>query len=153
MLAKVLFCVKIIKIIMKDRKGRSFITIIVGIALLVLILRIAIEQMIKLNISQNESNAQSALKLISTALENYAKDNQGVYPTSLLVLSQKNPPYLDKNYLRQSPIKGYNYSCSRLEPTGYSCAAIPVKCNLTGKKIYSITTGGSFLSEECKAKE
>lgn len=123
------------------------------IATLALVLRFTIDRIIKFNIPQNESNAQGTLKLISAALENYAKDNHGSYPTSPSVLIKSKPPYLDKDYITQSPSKGYNLGCSRLEPSGYSCYANPIRCNLTGTMAYTITTGGLFVSEECKAKE
>lgn len=123
------------------------------IAISSLTLRIAIEQIIRINIAQNESNAQTTLKLISAALENYAKDHLGAYPDKSSLLNQDNPRYLDKDYLAESPAKGYDYSCSRLESSGYSCAANPVKCNLTGKMTYTVTTGGLIVSEECIKKE
>jgi len=125
----------------------------VTIAVATLVLRIAIERIIKINIVQNESNAQSTLKLISTALENYAKDHQGVFPSNFSDLTQKNPHYLGTDYIAESPVKGYNYNCSRLEPSGYSCSAMPVGCKLSGKIIYTVTTGGVFVSEECTKKE
>lgn len=138
---------------MKDTRARSFVTIMVVIAISSLLLRIAIEQIIKINISQNESNASSTLKLISTALENYAKDHLGVYPSELSALTQTSPPYLDKDYIASSTIKGYNYSCSRLEPSGYSCSANPTRCGLTGNMIYTISSGGLLISEVCSRKE
>lgn len=123
---------------------------------LTLFFRILIERLIKLNIAQNESNAQSSLKLISTALENYAKAKQGVFPVTLVALAETKPPYLDKSYITLisvPAVKGYSYSCSRLEASGYNCSAVPVKCNLTGRNIYTISTGGSFISEECNKKD
>lgn len=123
------------------------------IAVSSLILRFGIERIIKLNITQNESNAQSTLRLISVALENYAKDHLDTYPNSLSILTQNNPPYLDKDYVTQSPVRGYNYICLRLEASGYTCSAITIKCNLTGKKNYIVTTGGLLASEDCIKKE
>lgn len=123
------------------------------IAVVGLLLKIAIEQIIKVNIEQNESNAQATLKLISTALENYAKDNKGIFPARIPVLTQPTPPYLDKDYTLESPIKGYNYNCARLEPSGYSCYAAPTRCRLTGNMAYTITSGGLLVSEECNKKE
>ena len=128
-------------------------TIMIIIAFLALLLRFAIDRIIKFNIVQNESNAQSMLKLISVALENFAKDNQGIYPTNLSVLTKSKPAYLDKDYILQSPSKGYNFGCLRLEPSGYSCSASPVRCKLNGTRVYTITTGGLFVSEECERKE
>ncbi len=120
------------------------------IAILALLLRFAIDRIIKSNITQNESNAQVTLKFISTALENFALDNHGIYPASPSILTKSKPPYLDKDYITLSPSKGYNFGCSRLEPSGYSCYAAPVRCRLTGIILYSVTTGGLLVSEECE---
>jgi len=138
---------------MKDVIARSFVIIMVIIAITALFSRIAIERIIKINITQDESNAELTLKSIATAIENYARDHLGVFPTSLSVLTQNQPSYLDKSYITQTCLKGYNYSCPRLESSGYSCAAVPLKCKLTGKKIYTITTGGLLVSEECSGNE
>jgi hypothetical protein len=123
------------------------------IAVSALLLRIFVEQIIKISIEQNESIAQTTLKLISTALENYAKANKGVFPVTLSVLTNSESRYLDKDYITQSPLKGYSYRCSKIEPSGYNCSAVPVKCNLTGKMSYSVSTGGLFVSEDCSKKE
>lgn len=137
----------------RNKRGKKFVTLMLVIAVCALLLRVAVEKIIKVSISQNEAAASSTIKLIATALENYAKDKQGVFPTDLSVLTKTTPPYLDKNYLSHSSIKGYYYSCPRLEPTGYSCLATPKRCNLTGKAVYTITTGALFVSEECSKKE
>ncbi len=137
---------------MKNIRGRSLVTVMVIVAVCALSLRIIIAQAIRLNISQNESSAQAAIKLISAALENYAKDKQA-FPESFLALIETDPPYLDIDYVTQSPIRGYNYNCLRLEPSGYSCSAVPVKCNLSGKNIYTVTTAGALASEDCNKNE
>lgn len=118
-----------------------------------LLLRLTVEQLIKFNIEQNESNAQSTLKLISTALENYAKDNHAVFPQDLSILTKPESRYLDRDYIAYSPSKGYNYSCARLEQSGYSCYAAPLKCGLSGKMTYTVSTSGLFVSEKCGKKE
>jgi type II secretory pathway pseudopilin PulG len=124
--------------------------IMMVITSLSLILRFGIKKLLEINIAQNESNAQVQLKLISAALENYAKDNNGVYPSSLSNLLKAHPPYLKKDYTVQTSfIRGYDYSCPRLMPTGYTCYATPLKCRLTGKLAYTITTDGILLSEDC----
>ena len=137
----------------RTQQAKSLVTIMLVIAITSLVLSIAIEKIIKLNIAQNEANASATLKLIVTALENYAKVNQGVFPKSLSLLSETNPPYLNKDYLQQSPIKGYIYVCSRLDPAGYSCSAAPAKCGLSGRNTYTITTGGALIAEDCNKKE
>jgi competence protein ComGC len=138
---------------MKNNQAASFVMIMIIVGLTSLLLSIAIKQIIKIQISDNESNAAGTLKLISTAMENYADAHQGAYPKAISALTQTNPAYIDKNYISLSPIKGYNYSCSRLEPAGYSCSASPAKCSQTGKTTYTITTGGALASQECSVKE
>lgn len=125
----------------------------VAIAIFVLLLRIAIDQIIKINIAHNQATATETLKLISLALENYAKDNQGAFPLNLSQLTQTTPQYLDKDYISDSPIKGYIYGCSRMEATGYSCSALPVKCGLSAEMNYYISSNGSFISEKCEKRE
>jgi len=137
----------------KNRFGKSFITIMIVIAACALILRLVIKEIIKTNINQNESNAFTTLKLISAALENYAKDNLGLYPAAISSLAKTSPAYLDKDYISESPLKGYNFICSRLEPSGYDCSATPLKCNFNGQRTYTVITGGSFISEACNKKE
>ena len=65
---------------MKNKNGHSFVVIMIIIAVVALFLRITIQQIINLNIIRNESSAQSTIKSISTALENYAKNNKNAYP-------------------------------------------------------------------------
>lgn len=137
----------------ENKRAKSFVAIMIFIGFTALLLRFGIEKIIKINIAQNEAIASLTLKLISAALENYANDHAEVYPVSLSGLTQTKPPYLDKDYVLNSPLRGYIYSCSRLEPSGYSCSAIPVKCNLAGRLIYTVITGGSLISEECSKKE
>ena len=138
---------------MMNKRAKSFVTIMIVTAITALVLRVVIKQIIKVTITQNESDASATIKLISASLENYAKDNRGVYPAKLSVLAENKPAYLDKDYIKISPLRGYNYDCSRLDSSGYSCSASPVSCGLTGKMIYTVITGGSLISEECSKKE
>jgi type II secretory pathway pseudopilin PulG len=142
---------------MNNTRAKSFVTIMIVIALVAFVLRLALSSIIKITIVQNESQAQSALKLITAALENYAQDNQGAYPAQFRQLTQTKSgnlaPYLDADYLSASGIKGYNFSCPRLEASGYSCSAQPILCKFTGSKTYTITTGSPLIEEECDKKE
>jgi len=138
--------------IKENNKGKNTVTWILIIAFCSLILRSVILQIIQSNIAQNESYASVTLKSIATALENFAKNNHGVFPGALNELTESEPAYLNKNYLVNS-IKGYNFNCSRLDPAGYSCSATPIKCNISGRMNFTITTGGIIVSEECFKKE
>jgi len=135
------------------RSGRSFVTIMIVIAVSALLVKTTVEQIIRFSISQNEADALATLKLVSAALENYAKDHLGAYPSSLQPLTETSPAYLDRDYVKESPVKGYIYTCARMESGSYSCSAVPEKCKLTGEKIYTVSTGGALLSEECVKKD
>jgi type II secretory pathway pseudopilin PulG len=131
-----------------NKKARSFLVIILIIAFTSLFLRFFVLWVINITIAQNQSAAEETLKLIATAIENYSKDHAGAYPSHIEALIQNNPAYIDSEYIKDSS-KGYIYSWPRIEESGYSCTAVPKSCILTGKKIYKITTGGVFVSEDC----
>ena len=138
---------------MINNKGKSFVTIMIVIAICAVVFRIVIDRVIKISIAQNESIAEGTLKLISAALENFARDNNGIYPSNFATLTKPVPPYLNRNYISLSSLRGYVYSCPRLESAGYSCFAIPSICKLTGENVFNVTTGGAITSEECNKKE
>ncbi len=135
-----------------NKKARSFVTIMIVVALSALLLRAVIHKFIIYNIERNQSLALVNLKLFYTALENYAKDNKGVYPDDINQLTKGSPVYLEKDYLSVSSVRGYEYDCQRLNATGYNCSATPVNCNLTGNKVYSMSTGGLIIAEDCDKK-
>ncbi|MBU0548487.1 MAG: hypothetical protein KJ710_02865 [Candidatus Omnitrophica bacterium] len=137
---------------MTNSKARSFVMIMIALGLSALLLRMAVQKFIIYNIERNQSFAQVNLKLFYTALENYAKDNKGAYPENINQLTKGNPVYLDRDYLGVSSVRGYEYDCQRFDSTGYNCTAEPVNCNLTGKKTYTMTTGGLIISEDCDKK-
>lgn len=121
------------------------------VAILALLLRLAIHKIIIYNIQQNQLSAQVNLKLLSTALENYARDNKNQYPENIEVLTKKKPVYLERNYLAVPSVRGYEYDC-RLEPGGYNCSAAPVDCRFSGKVVYTVSTGGLIIAESCDKK-
>jgi hypothetical protein len=135
-----------------NNEARSFVTIMIIVALSALLLRTAIEKLIVYNVGQNQLLAKGNLKLLSTALENYAKDNMGAYPVNIELLTNNIPPYLEKNYLAVSMVRGYEYDCEHLDSTGYNCSATPVNCQLTGELTYVVSTGGLIIAERCDKK-
>jgi len=137
---------------MLNLKARSFVTVMIVIAIVTLLLRLVIHKIIVYNMEQSQSLAQINLKLLSTALENYAKDNKNVYPDNIALLINNKPAYLEKDYLAVSSVRGYQYDCLRLDPTGYSCSATPLNCKFNGKMIYTVSTGGLIISESCDKK-
>ena len=133
-------------------KARSFVSIMIVVAFSALLLRLVIHKIIIYNIQQNQYLAQSNLKLFSTALENYAKDNHGAYPSNMEQLTEGKPVYLERDYLAVSAIRGYEYDCQRLDTVGYNCSASPVNCKLTGRVVYTVSTGGLIIAESCDKK-
>lgn len=142
-----------IKYKLESKKGKNFVLMMVAIALFALFLRAAIKEAVTWGIAQNESSAQATLKLISTALENFAHAHLNSYPTEISSLAKTSPPYLDKAYLTPFTARGYNFSCSRLETGGYSCSAVPTKCEFSGRIIYTISTGGVLVTEKCEKRD
>jgi hypothetical protein len=137
---------------MFDQRARSFVTIMIVIAMSALLLRLAIHKIIIYNIEQNQVLAQINLKLLSTALENYAKDNKNQYPENIDALTKRQPVYLERNYLAVPSVRGYEYDCQRLDPGGYNCSATPLDCKFSGRMVYSVSTGGLVITESCDKK-
>lgn len=133
--------------------AKSFITMMIVISISAVLLRFGLEYLIKFSVKQNESNALSTLKLVSAAIEKYAKDHKGIFPDNITKLLDAEPYYLDKDYTGQSLLKGYNFSCNRLEEPGYSCYARPIICRISGNTVYSVSTGGVIKTENCYKKE
>lgn len=137
---------------MFNRRAKSFVMIMVVLALSAVLLRLAVHRVIVYRIQQNQLLAQVNLKLFSTAMENYAKDNKNVYPVSIDLLTEHDPVYLERDYLAATSIRGYEYDCQRLDTSGYSCTASPVNCKLSGKMLYTVSTGGLIMAENCDKK-
>ncbi|MCX5699895.1 MAG: hypothetical protein NTX01_09435 [Candidatus Omnitrophica bacterium] len=134
---------------MFNRRAKSFVTIMVVVAISALLLRLGLHRIIIYRIQQNQLLAQVNLKLFSTAMENYAKDNKNTYPANVDLLTKANPVYLEKDYLAAPAVGGYEYDCQRLDAAGYSCTASPVNCQFSGKMVYAVSTGGLIMAENC----
>ena len=129
--------------------GFTLVGVILTVSIITLLATIVIPQFLRRAMIDNETSARATLKSISTALEAYAAQSEQGYVSDISVLTTTNPSYLTKNYVADSPILGYNYTCDLLEFTGYSCSATPQHCGQTGSKIYTITTGGVFIERDC----
>lgn len=134
---------------MFNSRAKSFVTIMVVVALSALLLRLGLHRIIIYRIQQNQLLAQVNLKLFSTAMENYAKDNKNTYPVSVDLLTKNKPVYLERDYLAAPSVRGYEYDCQRLDAAGYNCTASPVNCKLTGKMVYAVSTGGLIMAQSC----
>jgi len=141
------------------RKGFTLVEIMIVVAIIALLAAIAIPNLLRARVTANEAAAQATLRAISTAFETYAVANNGTYPDSVTEdLYNVTPKYLNKDYIADSPVQGYNYACTAegggaLDGTGYSCTATPATCGTTGTKTYTITTGGILSEADCAAGE
>ena len=124
----------------------------VAVAISAGLLRLGLHRIIIYRIQQNQLLAQVNLKLFSTALENYATDNKNVYPANVDSLTKASPVYLERDYLEATSIHGYEYDCQRLDASGYNCTASPVNCQLSGKMVYAVSTGGLIMAQSCDNK-
>jgi len=133
--------------ICKD-KGFTLVEIMIVVAIVALLASLAIPGLLRARISGNETYAQASLKTISNACETYAAANNGQYPIAIADLIAATPPYLNEDYT-DATRKGYDFACSVMAITGYSCTATPSACNQTGTKTFTISTGGIFNSMNC----
>ncbi|MFH1678502.1 MAG: hypothetical protein ABH914_02655 [Candidatus Omnitrophota bacterium] len=130
--------------------GFAFAGLMITASIVTLLAVIAIPRLINSRITDNESSARATLKIISAALEAYAADSKQGYPMDISALITSNPPYLNRNYVSDSIVQGYDYTCETLDINGYCCSAKPQSCGQTGSKIYKITTGGLFTERDCR---
>ena len=126
---------------MMIKKGFTLIELMIIVAIIVALTAIAIPNVLKARISANDVMAQSTLKSVSTALENFLVIN-GNYPSASAELTATIPPYLNQDYFL-GVHSGFTY-LSDLTPYTYMVTAEPVQLGRTGTTIYMISTGGVF---------
>ncbi len=133
---------------LNKNSGFTLVEIMIVVAIIALLSIMAIPHLVRSRVNANEATAQATLKVIATASESYLTGNP-TYPTSWDNIVAAAPPYISENYELVSPRSGYNYNCTFAGAGGYSCTAIPVTCNQTGTKSYTITTGAVLTQAEC----
>ncbi len=139
------------------KRGFTLIEIMIVVAIIALLAAIAIPQVLRARLVQNEAAAQVTLRTVATAFENYAVANKGQYPTDInSQLVGVTPKYLDKNYFNEynvnKPYQGYFYAIVNISGAGYNVVARPQVCSAggtpgTGSKSYTITTGGVLSTD------
>ncbi len=122
-------------------QGFTLVEIMIVVAIIALLAAIAIPNLLRARMSSNDALAKATLRAMSTAAESYGTGNNGNYPTLMTSLTGATPPYLNKDYVADSPIAGYNYTAD-LANTGYTITATPVAVGSTGSTVETITTGG-----------
>lgn len=126
---------------MKRRvKGFTLVELTVVVGLITVLAGVSIPNVLRGRIAANEASAQSALKTISVALENYLIANQ-TYPVDTDLLLSDSPPYLNTDFFNGTIHNGYSFTASTLTLDAYSITAAPLTSN-NGSVSYTITTGG-----------
>jgi Tfp pilus assembly protein PilE len=120
---------------------------IILIPIIAIAVAIFIPGFVRGHLRANESSAQTALKTISVAYENFYVD-KGAYPASVDDLANADIPYIDEDYASGS-YRGYNISCRIIGSEGYTCTAAPVNCGVSGSRVFVIDDTGTLYDEEC----
>jgi len=134
---------------MTRKSAFTLIEVLIAAMILSILLAIAIPNILRSRLSSNEAIAKATLRAISTACENYATANNGIYPTQESDLLEEQPPYLNRAYSGKT-IQGYTYTLN-LTKEGYSITGSASKCGISGTKDYTIVTGGLLTETDCSS--
>lgn len=118
--------------------------------ILILLAAIAIPNLLIARRTANEAAAKATVAVISTAMENYAAANNSQYPSDELSLKYAKPSYIDTIY-NGKMVQGYVYSVDS-NSSGYKITAIPITCNSTGIKNFTMATKARGSVSDCNAK-
>lgn len=131
-----------------DRKFKAFtlVEIMIVVAIIVILTSLAVPGLMVSRVTANEGAAKTTLKAIATACESYYACNFE-YPSDMSDLTEANPSYINEDYTAGER-QGYNFTCD-FTPSGYSCNATPVSCNVSGSEVFTITTGALVENTGC----
>lgn len=132
-----------------QKRAFTLVEVMLVVTIIAALVAIAIPQLLRMRINANDAAAQTTLRTIAAACEDYASANHGNYPSEFGALLNSTPAYLNENYTAHSR-QGYTFSCSaQMNSVGYNCSAVPVECNMTGAKNFTITTGSVLTNSDC----
>jgi prepilin-type N-terminal cleavage/methylation domain-containing protein len=123
---------------MKKSKGFTLVEIMIVVLIVALLAAMAIPNLLRTRLSANDAAAQTTLKAISTALENYVSINN-VYPPDTTQLIGATPPYVPTDYFTGTH-NGFTFSSTLTDDT-YLIIATPSSSSL-GSRSFTISTGG-----------
>ena len=124
---------------MKMRKAFTLVEIMIVVAIIAIILVLGIPNYLRARQTAAESKAQTTLRAISTACENYASANDGAYPNSESCLTTADPKFLTRSYCGLI-VNSYTYDCTDMSVAGYTLTATGT--GFQNAKNCTIITGG-----------
>ena len=105
--------------IVKNKKGFTLIELMIVIAIIAILAAILVPNFLKARAQGQLAACESNIKNLATALEMYATDNTGTYPTALVQLTVQTA---GGGYMKTIPL----CPSSRLNPSyGYTSATVP----------------------------
>lgn len=126
----------------KNRRGFTLAEILIVVGIIALLSSLLIPNLLRARVNANDARAQSTLKAISTALENYAIYNN-LYPLDMNNLLADTPPYLNEDFFTGTH-GGFTYASVLTAGIVYEVTAHPQGPN-HGSASYTITTGAVLV--------
>ncbi|MEW5895475.1 MAG: prepilin-type N-terminal cleavage/methylation domain-containing protein [Candidatus Omnitrophota bacterium] len=127
----------------KNRQGFTLVEIMIVVAIIALLAVIAIPNLMRARVSANDALAQSTLRTLATAVQNFAADNNGTFPADLGVLATATPPYTNVNYATNATQSGFTYAYVAATNT---ITATPATCGTTGSRVFTINTQSAAIT-------
>lgn len=118
----------------------TLIELMVLMMIMGILMMLIVPGLLRLKMVSNDSAAKEQLRTIGVAFENYAGAT-GLYPSNVSELTDPTPPYMSKNMFDGVGHEGYNFSVSDTEFGTYTVKAVPIECNSTGSKSFTLTPG------------